>query len=176
MKTCKICRVKFIPTYSTLQPTCSSPRCVISWSRKVEEKKWKRDVQVMKERQKSISQWRRELQQVFNKYVRERDRGKGCISCGSKLQGKYDAGHYYSVGSYPNLRFHEDNCHGQCVYCNQHQHGNLLEYKIGINKRLGKYRVEQLEEQRNETLRLPLNEIKISINQYKTKIKTLCTK
>lgn len=176
MKTCKICRVKFTPTYSTLQPTCTNVKCVLSWSKKVEEKKGKRELKAMRERQKSISQWRRELQQVFNKYIRERDKGKGCISCGTKLQGKYDAGHFYSVGSYPNLRFHELNCHGQCVHCNQHKHGNLLEYQIGILKRIGKHQLEQLQELRNEPLRLSLEEIKIKINQYKIKIKELCTK
>jgi hypothetical protein len=150
--------------------------CILKWAKKVDEKKGKRELKAMRERQKSISQWRRELQQVFNKYIRERDKGKGCISCGTKLQGKYDAGHYYSVGSYPNLRFNEDNCHGQCVHCNQHQHGNLLEYQIGITKRIGKQRLQQLEEQRKEPLRLPLDEIKIKINQYKIKIKELCTK
>lgn len=176
MKTCKICRVKFIPTFSTLQPTCTSAKCVISWAMRVEEKKGKREMKAMRERQKSISQWRRELQQVFNKYIRERDKGKGCISCGAKLQGKYDAGHYYSVGSYPNLRFSESNCHGQCVHCNQHKHGNLLEYQIGILKRIGKHGLEELQELRNEPLRLSLDEIKIKINQYKIKIKELCTK
>jgi len=176
MKTCKICRVKFSPTYSTLQPTCTNVKCVLSWSKKVEEKKGKRELKAMRERQKSISQWRRELQQVFNKYIRERDKGKGCISCGTKLQGKYDAGHFYSVGSYPNLRFHESNCFGQCVWCNQHKHGNLLEYQIGILKRIGKHQLEQLQELRNEPLRLSLEEIKIKINQYKIKIKELCTK
>jgi hypothetical protein len=143
---------------------------------RVEEKKGKREMKAMRERQKSISQWRRELQQVFNKYIRERDKGKGCISCGAKLQGKYDAGHYYSVGSYPNLRFSESNCHGQCVHCNQHKHGNLLEYQIGILKRIGKHGLEELQELRNEPLRLSLDEIKIKINQYKIKIKELCTK
>lgn len=176
MKTCKICRVKFTPSFSTLQPTCTSPLCILKWAKKVDEKKGKREVKAMRERQKSISQWRRELQQVFNKFIRERDKGKGCISCGAKLQGKYDAGHYYSVGSYPNLRFNEDNCHGQCVHCNQHLHGNLLEYQIGIIKRIGKHRLEELESQRNEPLRLPLDEIKIKINFYKSKTKEQCTK
>jgi hypothetical protein len=150
--------------------------CILKWAKKVDEKKGKREMKAMRERQKSISQWRRELQQVFNKFIRERDKGKGCISCGAKLQGKYDAGHYYSVGSYPNLRFNEDNCHGQCVHCNQHLHGNLLEYQIGIMKRIGKHRLEDLELQRNEPLRLPLDEIKIKINLYKSKTKQQCTK
>ena len=176
MKTCKICRGKFIPSYSSLQPTCTSPLCILKWAKKVDEKKGKREMKAMRERQKSISQWRRELQQVFNKYIRERDKGKGCISCGAKLNGKYDAGHYYSVGSYPNLRFHELNCFGQCVHCNQHKHGNLLEYQIGILKRIGKHGLDELQELRNEPLRLSLEEIKIKINQYKIKIKELCTK
>ena len=176
MKTCKICRSKFVPVYSSLQPTCTNPKCVIAWSKKTEDKKTRREIRAMKERQKSVSQWRKELQQVFNKFIRERDRNKGCISCGTKLEGKYDAGHYLSCGAYPNLRFTESNCFGQCVRCNQHLHGNLIEYRIGLIKRIGLEQVEHLESLRNQPLRLPLDEIKIKINQYKSKIKNLCTK
>jgi hypothetical protein len=71
----------------------------------------------------SYSDHVKELQVIVNKYVRLRDKDKGCISCGTPLLGKYDAGHYYSAGGNPELRFNTDNIHGQCVYCNQHRHG-----------------------------------------------------
>ncbi|NBW22180.1 MAG: recombination protein NinG, partial [Caulobacteraceae bacterium] len=87
---------------------------------------------------------------------------------GKALQGKYDAGHYYSVGSYPNLRFHESNVHGQCVTCNQHKHGNLLEYNEGIVRRIGKNKLEELKSIRNDRLSLPLDMIKEKIEHYKS--------
>jgi hypothetical protein len=172
-KKCKVCKKEFIPRYSTMQATCEEIECMITWSNKAKDKRVKRELKEVKERNKSVSQWRKELQQVFNQYIRLRDQGKGCISCGKQLQGKYDAGHYFSVGSYPNLRFHEDNVHGQCVLCNQHKHGNLLEYNLRIEKRIGKTRLEQLQAIRNDRLSLPLDKIKELIYHYKDKVKEL---
>jgi hypothetical protein len=45
----------------------------------------------------------------------------------------------------PALRFDEDNCHRQCVPCNQHKSGNAIEYRIGLVARIGVGRVERLE-------------------------------
>jgi gamma-glutamylcyclotransferase (GGCT)/AIG2-like uncharacterized protein YtfP len=172
-KKCRICRQEFTPKYSTMQATCENIECMIAYSSKQKEKKTKAEFKAIKERNKSVSQWRKELQQVFNQYIRLRDQGKGCISCGKQLQGKYDAGHYFSVGSYPNLRFNESNVHGQCVGCNQHKHGNLLEYAIGIEKRIGKSKLEELKSMRNDRLSLPLDKIKELIYHYKDKVKEL---
>ena len=172
-KKCRICRQEFIPKYSTMQATCENIECMIAYSSKQKEKKTKAEFKAMKERNKSVSQWRKELQQVFNQFIRLRDAKRGCISCGKPLAGKTDAGHYYSVGSYPNLRFHEDNVHGQCVNCNQHKHGNLLEYAIGIERRIGKARLEELKSMRNDRLSLPLDKIKELIYEYKDKVKKL---
>ncbi len=172
-KKCRICRQEFIPKYSTMQATCENIECMIAYSSKQKEKKTKAEFKAMKERNKSVSQWRKELQQVFNQYIRLRDQGKGCISCNRPLQGKYDAGHFYSCGSYPNLRFNEDNTQGQCVSCNQHKHGNLLEYAIGLEKRIGKKRFDELKSMRNGRLSLPLDKIKELIYEYKDKVKGL---
>jgi gamma-glutamylcyclotransferase (GGCT)/AIG2-like uncharacterized protein YtfP len=172
-KKCRICRQEFIPKYSTMQATCENIECMIAYSSKQKEKKTKAEFKAIKERNKSVSQWRKELQQVFNQYIRLRDQGKGCVSCGKKLQGKYDAGHYFSVGSYPNLRFNESNVHGQCVECNQHKHGNLIEYGIKIERRIGKGGLQELHSLRNERLSLPLDKIKELIYHYKDKVKEL---
>jgi gamma-glutamylcyclotransferase (GGCT)/AIG2-like uncharacterized protein YtfP len=172
-KKCRICRQEFTPKYSTMQATCENIECMIAYSSKQKDKKTKAEFKAIKERNKSVSQWRKELQQVFNQYIRLRDQGKGCISCGKQLQGKYDAGHYFSVGSYPNLRFNESNVHGQCVGCNQHKHGNLLEYAIGIEKRIGKSKLEELKSMRNDRLSLPLDKIKELIYYYKDKVKEI---
>ena len=173
MKRCRVCKEKFTPTYSSLQATCTKPSCLIEWGRISERKKSKRELRIMRESLKSVSQYRRELQKVFNEFIRLRDRNEPCISCGKTLPTKYDAGHFYSVGSYPNLRFHEDNVHGQCVECNQHKHGNLLEYAPRLTERIGFERASKLMTIRNEPLKLPLDEIKRLTEYYKCKVKAI---
>jgi len=81
---------------------------------------------------------------LFNKMIRGRDAGQPCISC-----GKYttlQAGHFYSGGHYSGLKFNPDNVHGQCVRCNMYLSGNLNEYRKNLIKRIGKERVEKLDE------------------------------
>ncbi len=59
-------------------------------------------------------------QQVFNRMIRLLDDGRPCISCGRMQCGAFwDAGHYRSVGSCPELRFDPRNCHRQGSGCNR---------------------------------------------------------
>jgi len=144
MPRCKICKDKFEPKYF-LQKTCLEPICVLGWSKKLIEKEWKKEKKAIKESLKTNADHVRELQVIFNKFIRLRDKDKGCISCGTALVNKYDAGHYRSAGGNPELRFKESNVHGQCVYCNQHRHGALIDYRKGLIKRIGLEEVELLE-------------------------------
>lgn len=125
------------------------------------------------EKLETHSDWLRKLQKVFNAYIRERDKNKPCISCNKPLVGKIDAGHCYSVGAYPNLRFNEDNVHGQCVHCNQHKHGNIHEYMSNLPKKIGQKAFERLQSERSKPLKLTIPEIKELIESYKQKVKTL---
>jgi len=141
MKKCKVCRDKFTPTYSTLQPTCEKIECLVSWGKLIAAKQklkadkvWKKETT---EKLMTLSDYIRICQKVFNTYIRMRDKDKPCISCDRPLSSKYDAGHFWSSGSYPNLRFHEDNVHGQCVHCNRDLHGNLLNYRTRLIDRIG---------------------------------------
>jgi len=173
MRKCKICRQLFEPTYSSLQVTCTNSLCIIEYANQKKTKKNKDEIKKKREDLKPASQWRKELQQVFNTYIRLRDRGKPCISCGRPLHGKYDAGHFFSVGNYPNLRYHEQNVHGQCTHCNQHRHGNLIEYAHNLPSRIGTSQFNELYTLRNTELRLTIDEIKEKITHYKSLIKTL---
>ena len=121
----------------------------------------------MKEKLQTKSDLLRVAQQLFNAFIRNRDKNKGCISCGATLSGKFDAGHFYSVGSYPNLRFNENNVHGQCVHCNQHKGGNLHEYRIRIVERIGEQALFELSETRNEYHKFTKEEIQSIIDKYK---------
>lgn len=82
-------------------------------------------------------------QDKFNKYIRKRDQGLLCISCGKPGN---QAGHYFPVKQFTALRFNEDNVHLQCPYCNLFAHGNQAMYRIGLVQRIGEDRVKQLED------------------------------
>lgn len=78
----------------------------------------------------------------FHRYIRNRDKGKPCISCGN--QTTLQAGHFYSAGQNPVVRFNEDNVHGQCLRCNFYEHGNLIPYQQNLIEKIGLERFEAL--------------------------------
>lgn len=83
-------------------------------------------------------------QESVNEYIRLRDKDETCISCGKYKE--LQAGHFYSAGHNQCLRFNEDNIHGQCVQCNMHLNGNLLEYRKGLIRRYNEDFVTKLDE------------------------------
>lgn len=96
----------------------------------------------------------KKAQIAFNAFIRARDAGKPCISCGkpfSRESNAFDAGHYRSVGSAPHMRFVETNTHGQCKHCNHRLAGNHVAYRKGLIERVGLQEVERLE--RDQTTR-----------------------
>ena len=167
---CKVCKDEFTQS-RPLQTVCSLA-CASQFAKKKEQEKRKAEIRRMKEDLKTYGDWLKDLQKVFNRYIRLRDKDKGCISCGKPLVGKYDAGHYRTVGACPELRFNEFNTWGQCVFCNQHQHGNIVEYRIRLVERIGQDKVEWLEGN-HEPLKLSINEIKELLTKYKRLCKGL---
>jgi hypothetical protein len=137
---------------------------------KANSTKWRKEKKERKEALKTRSEWMQDLQDVFNTFIRTRDKDKPCISCGT-FTGKMNAGHYKSVGGSPELRFNELNVHKQCEYCNTHLSANLIEYRIGLVKRIGVEQVEFLERKDHAPLKLTVDEIKEQIKVYKEKIK-----
>ncbi|MGS1060553.1 recombination protein NinG [Burkholderia glumae] len=149
-KKCRVCRAVFMPARTT-QVVCSQP-CAEEIARKARAKKVEQAKRAERKRLregktklKPRGTHLRELQGAFNAWVRARDAGKPCISCGRFHQGQWHAGHYRSVGSEPALRFEPDNAHLQCAPCNTHLSGNLIPYRINLIKKIGIERVEWLE-------------------------------
>ena len=174
-KICRNCKESFKP-YRPLQCVCSF-ECSIELTNEREKKRkqkvWRKEKKQRNEALKTNQDYVKELQVIFNKFIRLRDKDKGCISCNKPLIGKYDAGHFYSTGSYPELRFNEDNVHGQCVHCNQHKHGNLLAYNSYIYDRIGDNRVTKLNMLKGTPNKPTIPELKELKVIYKAKIKEL---
>jgi hypothetical protein len=166
---CKNCKEKFEPIRFN-HKYCLKDECVRAFVAETKEKMWKQTKTRMKNELKTTSDWMKEAQKVFNQYIRLRDKHKPCVSCDSKLGVKFDAGHYFSSG-HKAVTFDEDNVHGQCVACNQYKHGNLLNYQIGIEKRIGADRLLTLHEKAYQTRKYSADELQQLIKTYKQKIK-----
>ena len=82
-------------------------------------------------------------QKVVNAYIRKRDEGLHCISCGSNNANQ--AGHYFAVKGHSALRFNEWNINLQCAGCNCYKHGNQAMYRIGLVEKIGEKAVKGLE-------------------------------
>lgn len=114
------------------------------------EKAERADLRARKESLKTAGDYIKEAQVAVNKYIRMRDYGKPCISCGAlpvqKAGGTIDAGHYRSRGAASHLRFNILNIHGQCVSCNRYKSGNAVDYRINLIDKIGLELVEALEQ------------------------------
>lgn len=95
-----------------------------------------------------------EAQAAFNSYIRARDFGNPCISCGCEMDwhnngsltgGAVDAGHYRTVKAAKHLRFNTFNNNAQCVACNRFRSGAQTDYRIGLIEKYGIEKVEELE-------------------------------
>ena len=171
MPRCKNCKEKFEAKHFN-QKYCLKEDCVRVWVEAAKVKNWKNTKKKMKAELMTLSDYMKIAQQVFNKYIRERDKNKLCVSCDKPLGTKFDAGHYYST-KYKSVTFDEDNVHEQCVTCNQHKHGNLLNYQIGIQKRIGAEKLLELYVKAHETKKWTIPEVKEIIATYKQKLKEL---
>lgn len=121
---------------------------------------------------KPLSYWMKRAQSAFNAWVRARDDGQPCISCGRFHQGQNHAGHYRPAGSNPELRFEPDNCHLQCAPCNSHLSGNLSKYRPALIAKIGLDRVEWLEGP-HEQKRYRKEDYQAIEAEYKAKLKEL---
>lgn len=135
-------------------------------------------VKTRREAIKTIPTLIREAQTAFNAWVRARDAKQPCISCGapppdlSGLHAGRDAGHYRSTGSASHLRFHPDNCHAQCVKCNQWGAGMAVDYRICLLVRIGSQRVDALESD-NKPHKWTHDELRGIRDHYRAELKKL---
>lgn len=99
----------------------------------------------MKKKTKTLPKLKKELQTVFNAFIRKRDEGQFCISCGEPHK-ILQAGHYFAVGGYDGLRFNEDNVHGECAGCNCFNESHLIGYGENLINKIGQDRYDALKQ------------------------------
>jgi hypothetical protein len=168
---CKYCKESFEPV-AFLQKNCFDPNCVTEWINETKQKEWKKKKAKLKLDLMTKSDYIKILQQLVNKYVRLRD-GSFCISCDKAIKGKVDAGHFFSCGNYPSVRFDLRNINSQCITCNQFNGGRIHEYREYLIKKIGSVEFEDLERKAHENRQYSISELKDMIQEFKQRIKQL---
>ncbi|MEB0106149.1 recombination protein NinG [Pseudomonas sp. MH9.3] len=151
-KKCRVtaCGASFVP--SRMGQAVCSPACAMIDAPRHEPKARKaladlgrKELRAAKVKIKSRAQHMKEAQTAFNAWIRERDIGLPCVSCGRHHNGQWHAGHYRTVGGNPELRFEPLNVWRQCAPCNNHKSGDIVNYRLELVKRIGAEKVDWLE-------------------------------
>lgn len=179
-KKCRVatCRASFVPA-KPFQSWCS-PDCAVAIIRQRQDKQRKsfaqrerREIKVRKEKLKSRADHLKDTQQAFNAWIRARDAGQPCISCGTTADVQYCAGHYRTTAASPELRFDPLNVHLQCNRnCNMGKSGNLLGYRPGLIEKIGIDAVEWLEGP-HEPKKYTVEQLKAMTAEYRAKTREL---
>ena len=175
-KKCKVCNKLFNATNS-IQKVCSI-NCAIEFAKKAtvkdslivqkqEKKAWEFRKNEMKEKTKTLSDYKNELQKEINTIIRLLDRGHNCMSSNRNCL-KFDAGHLFSRGAFPSIRFNLHNIWSQSVHDNQYLSGNFNGFRTNLIEKFGVSYFEYI-----ESLRLQYQDLKLTRNEL-TEAKLIC--
>ena len=124
---------------------------------------------------KSLPKLKHELQLLFNEYIRLRDSGEPCISCGNPKP--LQAGHYFPIQGYDGLRFNELNVNGECAGCNCFDESHLIHYGDHLAEKIGYENYAKLKKQaadyKMNGYKFTRSELTEMIQKIKDKIKEL---
>jgi 5-methylcytosine-specific restriction endonuclease McrA len=180
-KKCRVaaCGALFVPM--RLGQAVCSPACAIKDAPANRDKAHKaladvgrREIKVRKEKLKSRGDHLADTQKAFNAWIRERDMGLPCVSCGRHHDGQWQAGHFKSVGGHPALRYEPLNVWRQCAPCNTHKSGDLLNYRVELVRRIGEDKVLWLEGP-HAPKKYTVEELKAMTADYRARVRDLKT-
>ncbi|MGG5838840.1 recombination protein NinG, partial [Huaxiibacter chinensis] len=93
-RTCKICKTKFTATFDNVWWCCpehgfeysqqllAKKKIEAERKRKQEAQQERRELKIRKKALQPLSQYHKRAQIAFNAFIRQRDAGQPCISCG----------------------------------------------------------------------------------------------
>ena len=181
-KKCKNCKDYFKPRFSTLEKYCWKEDCKyidamekLEQKKKNESKEWKKRKSKMKTDLMTLKDYIIIAQEIFNKWIRQRDKGLNCISCDKPIkEGNCDAGHMWSAFGHANLRFNEFNVNSQCSRpCNKDKSGDSNNYRIGFIKKYGAEKLAELDAIAHVERKFTKEEVQEIINEYKKRLKNI---
>ena len=121
--------------------------------------------QPVKRKEKSLAKYKKELDAVFSKFIRQRDQGQ-CFTCPNKNDPKKMQCGHFVPRQYLAVRYDERNCNCQCYACNMLYGGQGATYAIRLKQKYGQETVEWLEAQRWVTTKLDIPWYQEQIKKY----------
>lgn len=150
-KKCRECGNNFTPSMTT-QSVCGPACAIVKAKKKVSKDKAHKERDERKasrarvESVQPLSYYHKKAQSAFNAFIRARDAGKPCISCGKPDDGSHQrhASHFRSIGACRELRYDESNVHASCSVCNNYMSGNIAGYTPALIEKIGQGEVDRL--------------------------------
>jgi len=172
-KKCKECGKLFKP-FRTTQIVCSST-CAYKYIKRKKEEDAKKVEGWIKEKKESnkLSTHLNYTKEVVHKYIRDRDKGKPCISCGCQWNNDFEAGHFYSANQFTAIKFDVFNINGQCIKCNRFGEGMFAEYSLNLPNRIGIEQYNKLVKRAELNKRFTKKWTRTELKQIQKEIKTL---
>ena len=186
LSNCKFCRNKFEQKIFNYRYCESTPECkqagteaknilIKKAMEKVKlskEKNARQETKVLREKLKTLSDFKNDLQKEINLIVRLIDFNHPCISSGRPLGKSYDAGHFLGRQAYPEVRYHLMNIYAQSVEQNQYKSGNVIGFMEGLEQVFGKEHLESVMALKSyPALRITVEEIKDKISIARSIVK-----
>ena len=133
----------------------------------------------VKPRKPSVAALTRKLDRIFSEYIRLRDSKPfgykyfRCISCGQvKPFEQMDCGHFIGR-THMSTRFDEQNCHGECRYCNRMSADHMIYYQRNLEVKIGRDKVEMLIARGKQTKKWSAWELEVLIKYYTERVKEM---
>jgi hypothetical protein len=172
------CGREFMPV-RPMQAVCS-PRCAgskVKADNKAKKAAERAETKQRKESFKKLYMLIAEAQDAFNEFIRLRDRHKGCFVCGKQFNQSIPghalhAGHVRSRGAAGHLRFHEDNCMGECEGCNGPRGAKPHQIEAGAVGRIGQEKFDALKNS-NEPHKWTKDEVRGIRDTYRARVKAM---
>jgi hypothetical protein len=156
------------------QHLCCHYTCAIEYTKEEKQRRKEKSkrLELKKYNQEDISYMLKQTQDIFNRYIRLRDKHLPCVSCGHTGDRQRHAGHFRPVGRNSQHRFNPLNAHSQCSICNNHMSGNLVQYREELIKRIGQKALDQLETD-NTPKKWTIEELQAIQDEYKAMCREL---
>lgn len=128
------------------------------------------------EKKKSIKKLEKELDVVFSLFIRHRGAKDGmnkCFTCDKILPIKELQDGHYESRRHKSLKYHEQNNHCQCYWCNVVKKGNYTVYALRMIEKYGKEFVDMLAIKKHNRTKWTAFEYELLIKEYTEKLNKL---
>lgn len=107
----------------------------------------------------------KEADRVFSLFIRERDKGKPCVTCQKDWEDNFQNWHFLSR-RHLSTRWHEKNADWQCPWCNLYWAGEQFKHWLAIDKMYWSWTAEQIMRLANSIEKVSDDEILHYIRLY----------